>query len=92
MQSLAEQFYNTYNGCRYNSLEKTVCQLVYVSRLEILKSSQGAALATPGLTELPSCPVCLERLVCGGEEEKGGEEEGGGGGEGCMFRILQYRM
>ena len=84
MQSLAEQFYSTYNGCRYNSLEKTVCQLVYVSRLEILKSSQGAALASPGLTELPSCPVCLERLVCG-EKVGGGvggrrrEEEGGGG-------------
>ena len=90
MQSLAEQFYNTYNGCRYNSLEKTVCQLVYVSRLEILKSSQGAALATPGLTELPSCPVCLERLVCGGGkwEDGGGEEEGGGGGEGCRSLIL----
>ena len=64
-QTLAEQFYNTYNGCWYNSLEKTICQIVYVSRLEILRSSKGAALAPPGLTELPSCPVCLERLVGG---------------------------
>ena len=56
---------------------------MYVSRLEILKSSQGAALASPGLTELPSCPVCLERLVCGGKLGGGGgsgrEEEGKGG-------------
>ena len=89
MQSLAEQFYSTYNGCRYNSLEKTVCQLVYVSWLEILKSSQGAALASPGLTELPSCPVCLERLVCEEgkwEEGQGGMECEGGGGR------LKYSM
>ena len=65
LQSSAEQFYATYNGQRFNSLEKTVCQLVYVSRVEIMKSSQGAALPSPGLTELPSCPVCLEKLVSG---------------------------
>ena len=86
MQSLAEQFYSTYNGCRYNSLEKTVCQLVYVSWLEILKSSQGAALASPGLTELPSCPVCLERLVC--EEGKWEEGQGGVECEGGKAKVL----
>ena len=66
-QAAAEQFYSTYNGRKYNTLEKTVCQLVYVSRVEIMKSSQGGSLPSPGLMELPSCPVCLERLVrkCG---------------------------
>jgi BRCA1-associated protein len=58
----AVEFYKLYNGRRYSSLEPTVCQLVYISRVRIDKSSQGAGLAGPGLVELPSCPVCLEKL------------------------------
>ncbi|CAI8029572.1 BRCA1-associated protein [Geodia barretti] len=59
----AVEFYRLYNGRRYSSLEPTVCQLVYISRVRIDKSSQGAGLAGPCLVELPSCPVCLEKLV-----------------------------
>jgi BRCA1-associated protein len=58
----AVEFYKLYNGRRYNSLEPTVCQLVYISRVSIEKSSDGAGLARPGMVELPSCPVCLEKL------------------------------
>ncbi|CAI8029576.1 BRCA1-associated protein [Geodia barretti] len=58
----AVEFYRLYNGRRYSSLEPTVCQLVYISRVRIDKSSQGAGLAGPCLVELPSCPVCLEKL------------------------------
>ena len=39
-----------------------MCQLVYASRIEIVNTSQDSSLNS-GLTELPSCPVCLERLV-----------------------------
>ena len=63
IQASAEQFYSTYNGQLYNSIEKAVCQLVYVSKVEIKRSSQGASLPSAGMVELPSCPVCLERLV-----------------------------
>ena len=37
---------------------------MFVSRVDMLKSSEGTSLTLSGLTELPSCPVCLERLVC----------------------------
>ena len=46
-------------------MEKTVCQVVSVVRVELKKSCEGGALSVPGMTELPSCPVCLERLVSG---------------------------
>ncbi|XP_028519639.1 BRCA1-associated protein isoform X2 [Exaiptasia diaphana] len=61
-QELADEFYNTYNGQPYNSFEEEVCHLVYVAKVEIMKSSEGASLPIAGLTELPKCPVCLERM------------------------------
>ena len=57
------EFYKLYNSRRYTTLEPTVCQLVYISRVRIEKSSQGAGLPGLGQVELPSCPVCLEKLV-----------------------------
>ena len=44
-------------------MEKIVCQLVFVKKVELRKSSQGGSLPSAGMTELPSCPVCLEKLV-----------------------------
>ena len=49
--------------CRYSSLERRVCQLVYASRIEVIKTGGKSSQHNIGLTELPSCPVCLERLV-----------------------------
>ncbi|XP_012279850.1 BRCA1-associated protein [Orussus abietinus] len=55
----ASEFYETFNGVPYNSLEPdVVCHLVFVSRVEV--ADNGMSLA--GHTELPSCPVCLERM------------------------------
>jgi BRCA1-associated protein len=61
-KAAARLFYSLYNMKRYNSLEKRVCQLVYASRIEVLKTSQCIAIPNEGLVELPSCPVCLDRL------------------------------
>lgn len=56
---------------QFSSLEpEVVCRLVYVKDVQLSQPEAGDALAgapaplTPpaGLTELPSCPVCLERL------------------------------
>lgn len=58
----AEQFYMSYNMRRYSSLERRVCQLVYASRIEFIKTGGKSSQHNIGLTELPSCPVCLERL------------------------------
>ncbi|XP_024872142.1 BRCA1-associated protein [Temnothorax curvispinosus] len=57
--SAASEFYETFNGAPYNSLEPdVVCHMVFVSRVEI--GDNGMPLN--GHTELPSCPVCLERM------------------------------
>jgi len=58
-QSAASEFYETFNGAPYNSLEPdVVCHMVFVSKVEI--GDNGMPLS--GHTELPSCPVCLERM------------------------------
>ncbi|XP_020282126.1 BRCA1-associated protein [Pseudomyrmex gracilis] len=56
--SAASEFYETFNGVPYNSLEPDVCHMVFVSRVEV--GDNGMSLS--GHTELPSCPVCLERM------------------------------
>ncbi|XP_013104040.1 BRCA1-associated protein [Stomoxys calcitrans] len=57
--SSALEFYQTYNGAAYNSLEPdSLCHAVWVSEVE--KGEDG--LPPLGHTELPTCPVCLERM------------------------------
>ncbi|XP_076062053.1 BRCA1-associated protein isoform X2 [Oratosquilla oratoria] len=61
-QEDADFFYTNFNGQSYNSLEPDICHLVYVARVETTKESDGGGLPIPGHTELPTCPVCLERM------------------------------
>lgn len=61
-QKGADEFYSTFNNCPFNSIEGDICHLVYVAKVEMQRESQGACLPVPGLTELPNCPVCLERM------------------------------
>ena len=44
-------------------MERRVCQLVFASHIEVVKMSEDISPLNESLTELPSCPVCLERLV-----------------------------
>ncbi|XP_062890297.1 BRCA1-associated protein isoform X2 [Mobula hypostoma] len=61
-QAEADSFYTACNGRQFNSIEEDVCQLVYVERAEVIKSEDGASLPVMGVTELPPCIVCLERM------------------------------
>jgi len=61
-QLLADEFYSNYNAMPFNSIEEHTCQLAYVARVEAVKGSEGACLPIPGCIELPTCPVCLERM------------------------------
>ncbi|CAC5377539.1 BRAP [Mytilus coruscus] len=61
-QKLADEFFNTYNNVTYNSIEPDICLLTYVAKMETLKEEEDVSLPVPGLTELPNCPVCLERM------------------------------
>nr|XP_016997296.2 BRCA1-associated protein [Drosophila takahashii] len=55
----ALEFYKSYNGIAYNSLEPdSLCHAVWVSAVE--RSEHGGP--PMGHTELPTCPVCLERM------------------------------
>jgi BRCA1-associated protein len=48
---------------QFCSLEpEVVCKLLFVRDLEIISGSECDAVPPPGQTELPTCPVCLERL------------------------------
>lgn len=55
-------FYQNFNGKSWNSLESEVVHLVYTSAVELLTTSEGGSLPVVGVTELPTCPVCLERM------------------------------
>lgn len=57
----AMEFYSTYNGAPFNSIEpEFVCRAVWVSRVEWAEC--GTDKPPVGHTELPTCPVCLERM------------------------------
>ncbi|XP_052864720.1 BRCA1-associated protein isoform X2 [Anopheles cruzii] len=57
----ATEFYKTFNGVPYNSLEPdSLCHAVWVSSVEW--GLDGCCAAPQGHTELPMCPVCLERM------------------------------
>ncbi|VDO97405.1 unnamed protein product [Soboliphyme baturini] len=58
----AEEFYRNVDGTRFNSIESDICHLVFVSRVEVMKESEGANWPISGCTELPTCSVCLERM------------------------------
>ncbi|CAI4232983.1 unnamed protein product [Auanema sp. JU1783] len=54
------QFFEEYNGMQFNSLEPEHCRLLFVDRLECTSDSDIFDIS--GLTELPTCTVCLERM------------------------------
>lgn len=55
----AMEFYQTFNGAAYNNLEPdSLCHAVWVSQVDWGYDGQPP----DGHTELPTCPVCLERM------------------------------
>lgn len=55
----AVDFYKTFNGIPYNSLEPdSLCHAVWISNVDWGEND----LAPANHTELPTCPVCLERM------------------------------
>ncbi|CAD5117794.1 DgyrCDS6546 [Dimorphilus gyrociliatus] len=61
-QKYAVDFFQNFNGKSWNSLESEAVHLLYTSAVELLTSSEGGSLPVVGTTELPTCPVCLERM------------------------------
>lgn len=61
-EASADVFYGNYNGVAFNGLEPGLCHLVYVGSAETEREGLGGGGALEGATELPTCPVCLERM------------------------------
>ncbi|CAA7407565.1 unnamed protein product [Spirodela intermedia] len=61
-QKAADSFYSDLNGWRFPSEEAEVCHILFISSVEFTESTDLAASPPVGFTELPACPVCLERL------------------------------
>ncbi|XP_075475111.1 BRAP2 RING ZnF UBP domain-containing protein 1 [Primulina tabacum] len=61
-QLAADGFYCSFNGKRFKPSEVEVCHIYFSQSLEYTESDELARIPPPDYTELPSCPVCLERL------------------------------
>ena len=62
-QKSADEFYRNFNGVAFNSIEPEMCHLVFVEKVETLRETdRRVTQPIPGHTELPTCPVCLERM------------------------------
>ena len=71
-QEAADSFFVGHAGRRFNALETEACQLFYVADVEFAsrataherRTVDGAVFVAPpaGTVELPTCPVCLERM------------------------------
>lgn len=71
-QEAADSFFVGHAGRRFNALETEECQLFYVADVEFAsrataherRAVDGTVFVAPpaGTVELPTCPVCLERM------------------------------
>ncbi|KAK9947529.1 hypothetical protein M0R45_003149 [Rubus argutus] len=61
-QRTAEGFYGSFNGKKYSPGEAEVCHILFLVSVDYTDSAEIAGTPPEGCTELPSCPVCLERL------------------------------
>ncbi|KAF5749628.1 BRCA1-associated protein-like [Tripterygium wilfordii] len=61
-QSTADEFYDSFNGKRFSPSEAEVCHILFMLSVEYTESAEIACIPPNGFTELPTCPICLERL------------------------------
>ncbi|RWR75689.1 BRCA1-associated protein [Cinnamomum micranthum f. kanehirae] len=61
-QKGADSFYRNFNGRRFSSSEAEICHILFIDSVEYTELSEIASTPPIGHTELPTCPVCLERL------------------------------
>nr|GEW41783.1 BRCA1-associated protein [Tanacetum cinerariifolium] len=61
-QAAADGFCICYHGKRFSPSETEVCHIYFAQAVEYTDSAEVATIPQTGYTELPTCPVCLERL------------------------------
>ncbi|KAM1809205.1 hypothetical protein ACFX11_026415 [Malus domestica] len=58
----AGEFYSTFNGRKYSPGEAELCHILFLQSVDYTESEEIAGIPEKEFTELPTCPVCLERL------------------------------
>lgn len=59
----AKDFYEMYKGVLINpDNPNSICNAVYVESVTYLATEKGGFMPHAGQTELPTCPICLERM------------------------------
>ncbi|KAI9378660.1 hypothetical protein POPTR_018G128100v4 [Populus trichocarpa] len=61
-QVTADRFYYSFNEKRFSPSEAEICHILYVLSVEFTESAEIASTPPENFTELPACPICLERL------------------------------
>lgn len=61
-QKQADDFYLHYNAKPFSSLGAEVSYIGFIKQVQFIQPAQAAIFPSELLTELPTCPVCLERL------------------------------
>ncbi|XWS70721.1 hypothetical protein CRYUN_Cryun03dG0071900 [Craigia yunnanensis] len=61
-QSAADAFYCSLNGKRFSPAEAELCHILFTDSVEYTELGEIASTPPVGFTELPTCPICLERL------------------------------
>jgi len=61
-QKSADGFYLDLNGWRFSSSEVEVCHALFIVAVQYTSSTEITVIPPVGSTELPTCPVCIERL------------------------------
>ncbi|WCJ30024.1 zinc finger (ubiquitin-hydrolase) domain-containing protein [Euphorbia peplus] len=61
-QLAADAFYDNFNGKRFSPAEAEVCHILHVLSVDYTEEAHIASTPPTGFTELPTCPICLERL------------------------------
>ncbi|EOY31123.1 Brca1-associated protein, putative [Theobroma cacao] len=61
-QLAADGFYRSLNGKRFSPAEAELCHILFTHSVEYTESGDIASTPPVGFTELPTCPICLERL------------------------------
>ncbi|KAL1372273.1 hypothetical protein HN51_002401 [Arachis hypogaea] len=61
-QRAADAFYTNFNGKTFSPGEAEVCHILFLVSVEYSECADIAGTPPDGCTEIPTCPVCLERL------------------------------
>ncbi|KNA16979.1 hypothetical protein SOVF_084540 [Spinacia oleracea] len=62
IQVSADAFYRNFNGKRFSPPEVEICHILFVLSVEFTELGEIASTSPSDYVELPTCPICLERL------------------------------